>query len=256
MPSATAPGLTKNRPFVFRVCFDDAAQARVAARQAYRRLHRRRAAVLIDILQDYSVRLARHFSREFRRLGGRVVARAFYQTGEQDFTSPLTAIVQARPDVLFLPDFLPDLAMAVRQARGQRIYGVLLAGDAGHAAELPASAPKTSHGMYLTAHYFPGHKKTRLVREFNKALGLKPPRQANSFHALAADALWLVVDALGRAGRPARPALRRALARTRNFKGLTGRISIGPSGNAGKEVVILVVNKGRFNRVGAIRVGR
>jgi branched-chain amino acid transport system substrate-binding protein len=66
-PSATNPLVTQNRKYAFRTCFIDPFQGIVAARYAYQVLGKRRAAIIIDIAQDYSVGLAKFFEAEFKR---------------------------------------------------------------------------------------------------------------------------------------------------------------------------------------------
>ena len=66
------------------------------------------------------------------------------------------------------------------------------------------------------------------------------------FHVLGADAYLVLIDAIKRAGSTEGPKLRAALASTKGFEGVSGRINIGADGNAVKSAVILQVKDGKF----------
>ena len=116
-PTATNPAVTQGKKFAFRVCFIDPFQGQVAARYAYNQLKARRAALLIDVAQDYCVGLGQYFIREFRRLGGKIVAVAKCNTRDQDFSAQLGTIKAARPDILYLPNYYTEDALVARQAK-------------------------------------------------------------------------------------------------------------------------------------------
>jgi branched-chain amino acid transport system substrate-binding protein len=72
-PTATDPRVVQNKKFMFRVCFTDSFQGEVAAKYVFNNLKARKAAMLIDQAQDYSVDLGKIFAKSFTRLGGTVV---------------------------------------------------------------------------------------------------------------------------------------------------------------------------------------
>ena len=105
-PTATDPRLTQNKKYIFRVCFIDPFQGEIAARYAYDTLKARKAAILIDVAQDYCVDLANEFKKNFTRKGGKVIQTTYCQSGDQDFTAQLSAIMAAKPDLLYLPNYI------------------------------------------------------------------------------------------------------------------------------------------------------
>ena len=64
--------------------------------------------------------------------------------------------------------------------------------------------------------------------------------------ALAYDAVWLVADALKRAGSVEPAALRDALSTTSDFTGATGTITMGDDRNPKKPAVVIRVQDGKF----------
>jgi branched-chain amino acid transport system substrate-binding protein len=64
--------------------------------------------------------------------------------------------------------------------------------------------------------------------------------------ALGYDTAGILADALGRAGVTSGPALRDAIAATKNFDGVTGKISMDEQRNARKDAVVLKIEGGKF----------
>ncbi len=256
-PSATNAIVTQGRKYVFRVCFIDPFQGQVAARHAYQNLGARRAAVLIDISQDYAVGLAAFFKREFQRLGGQVVAEAKCSTGDQDFSAQLGAIKAANPDIIYLPNYYAEDALVARQARELGLKQALLSGDGADAPELLKIGGAAVEGLSFTAHFHKQGAKSPLAQDFLARYAAEQAaghikEDLTSFHALGAEAYLVLVDAIERAGSTEGPQLRRALASTRDFLGISGRLSIGQDGNAVKSAAILKVQDGKFAYVTTI----
>ncbi|MEM5788527.1 MAG: ABC transporter substrate-binding protein, partial [Syntrophobacteraceae bacterium] len=98
--SCTNPLVTQGKKYIFRVCFIDPFQGAGAATYAFKNMGLKKAALLVDVANDYSVGLASFFTKSYTKLGGEVVANLNYQSGDQDFTAQLTQIISKKPDVL------------------------------------------------------------------------------------------------------------------------------------------------------------
>ncbi|MEW6327760.1 MAG: ABC transporter substrate-binding protein [Thermodesulfobacteriota bacterium] len=244
-PTATLPLVTQNKKYVFRVCFIDSFQGEAAARFAYRNLRARRVAVIVDRAQDYCVGLASYFKRAFTHLGGKVVSMAYCQTGDQDFSAQLTSILASQPGLLYLPNYYTEDALIVRQAQELGLNVPVLSADGAQAPELIKIGGKAVEGLYLLAHFAPEGATTPLAKEFMESFK-KSREETSGFHALGADAYFVLLDAIKRAGCTNGDAVRTALASTRGFGGVSGVITIGPDGNAVKSAVILQVRGGQF----------
>ena len=252
-PSATNPMVTQNKKWVFRTCFIDPFQGLVAARYAYNVLKARKAAVIIDIAQDYSVALAKYFTKEFTRLGGKVVIRTFCQSGDQDFTAQISAILPKKPDVLYLPNYYTEDALISIQAKQLKLDVPILSGDGAQAPDLIKIGKKAVEGFMLTGHFHPKGATTGMGKKFINAFKKKYPKKTmTAFHALGADALYVLVDALKRAGSTDPKKLRQAISATRGFQGVSGVISIDKNGNAVKSAVILKVKNGKFHYLATV----
>jgi branched-chain amino acid transport system substrate-binding protein len=251
-PAATNPRVTRVGDEIFRVCFVDDFQGRVIAAFARRRLGLRRAALLVDSSAPYSVGLADAFARTFTALGGEIVASQNYLGSEADFRAQLTAIRAARPDALFLPGYYVAAGLVARQARELGMGVTLLGGDGFEAPQLLEIGGDALEGTYYSTHFAvenAGEASHRFVEAFRGRFGAAP----NGLAALTYDAVRLVADAVRRAGSTDRAAVRRALAATRGFAGVTGLTTINAQRDADKDAAIITIRNGRPAFVEAIR---
>lgn len=241
-PTATSPIVTQGKRYVFRVCFIDTDQGRVAAKLALDKLKAKTAAVIYDVSQDYSVSLAAFFKKEFTKGGGKIVAETKFRSGDRDFNPQVSTMKAAEPDVVYAPVYYTECALIARQAREIGFRGPIVGGDGVQAPELIELGGKSVEDVYFTAHFHPDMITTDRGRKFREMLG----SDENAFTAIAADAYFILVDAIKRAGSTDSAKIRDALASTRNFDGVTGRISLKPDGNAVKDMVINQVKDGKF----------
>ncbi len=245
-PSATNPLVNQGKQFAFRACFIDPFQGEIAARFARNELKAQTAAVIIDIAQDYCVGLGNFFVKEFVKLGGKVVSTTYIQTGDQDFSAQLSAVQAAKPDVIYAPNYYTEDALMAKQARDLGIKVPILTGDGAQADTLLQVGGSAVEEMYFTGHFHKEAAGSQRAKEYIRRFEEKYKKDADAFGALGADAYFLLVDAIRRAGSTDGVAVRDALAATRNFEGVSGLISMGENGNPIKSMVINKVQNGKF----------
>ncbi len=245
-PTATSPLVTQGKKYAFRACFIDPFQGEVAARFAIKELKARTASLIIDHSQDYSVGLGNFFEKEFEKLGGKIVSKTFIQTGDQDFSAQLSSIAANQAQLIYAPIYYTEDALMARQARDLGIKTPIMTGDGAQADQLIEIGGKAVEGMYLTGHFHKDASATERAKEFSKLYEAKYKEDVNAFTALGADAYLLLVDAINRAGSTEGPKVRDALAGTKDFKGVSGSLTMGPDGNPEKSMVINKVENGKF----------
>lgn len=250
-PSSTNPEVTRKGEYIFRICFTDDFQGEVMARFARKKLGLRRVAILYDVKNDYSVGLKTFFAKTFRQLGGRIVSEQAYSELDKDFKAQLTSIKARNPQAIFIPGYYTEVGLIARQARELGMNQALLGGDGWDFPELMGIAGRAAEGCYFSTHFSlddPSPKVQRFVKDYRKRTGKDPDAMA----ALGYDAAKVMADAIRRAGKLDGKAIRDALARTRNFPGITGSITIDESRNARKPAVILQIVGSKRKLVGTI----
>jgi branched-chain amino acid transport system substrate-binding protein len=241
-PSSTNPKVTKDgtrtRPYVFRVCFIDPFQGTVMAKFARDTLKISRVAVLRDVGNDYSVGLANFFSAKFKELGGEIVADESFKNDDTDFKSALTAIRGRNPEAIYVPGYYTAVALIARQARELGMKQPLMGGDGWDSSKLYEIAQGALDGSYFSNHYShenPAPVIQEFVRRYKERFGEVPDGLA----AMGYDAARVAIDAMLRAPDLSGAAIRDAIEQTKDFDGVTGRISIDADHNAVKAAVVL-----------------
>jgi branched-chain amino acid transport system substrate-binding protein len=197
------------------------------------------------------VGLATAFRQAFEKEGGRVVGEMKYTEGDGDFSAQLTAIGALHPDVLFVPGYYTDAGLVARQAKSLGVTATLLGADGWDSPKLVEIGGPAVEGSYLSNHYSvddPSPAVRRFVDAYHQRYGADP----DSIAALSYDAVRLLADAIRRAGSTEGKRIRDALADTKDFEGVTGRITMDADRNPIKPAVILQVEKGRFRFVTSI----
>lgn len=247
--SPTNPLVTLNNDYYFRVCFIDPFQGTVMANYAVNELGAKTAAIIQDVTQDYSVGLSKYFEDAFKELTGdenSIVAKASYNTGDQDFTAQLTNVSSANPDVIFAPGNYGESALLIKQARDQGITTPILGGDTWESPEFLSIGGDAVEGAVFSTHFTAEAPVTEVSEEFLAKYEEKFNKAANAFAALGYDAYMVILDAIERAGAATPEAIRDALSETEDFTGATGHITLDENGDAVKSAIIKKVENGDF----------
>jgi len=239
-PCATNPRVTKEGDYIFRVCFTDEFQGYAGAVLAYQKLGANRAAVLLDQSSDYSKGLSDAFSSWFQKFDGTIVTEESYVQKDTDFRPQLTNIKRLGADVIYVPGYYKEVGLIVKQARELGITQPLLGGDGWDSPKVVEVAGEAARDCYYTSHYSPDDERAaEFVAAFKAEYGMVP----DSLAALGYDAVGVVADAIGRAGKTDPKAIREALAATKDFKGVTGDITMDAERNPPKPGVVLAIRQ-------------
>jgi branched-chain amino acid transport system substrate-binding protein len=243
-PASTNPKVTAVGDFIFRVCFIDPFQGSTMAKFAADSLHAKTAAILRDVKNDYSVGLADFFREEFTRRGGKILNDVSYSEGDIDFKAQLTAIRGVKPDVVFVPGYYTEVGLIARQARELGITVPLLGGDGWDSPRTVEIGGSAVNGCYFSNHYAaddPNPVAQQFIEKFRKQNSEVPDAMA----VLGYDATQVLADAIKRAGTTEGKKLRDAIAATKDFPGVSGKITIDPQRNARKSIVVLKIDGGK-----------
>ncbi|MBJ6761221.1 ABC transporter substrate-binding protein [Myxococcaceae bacterium JPH2] len=243
-PTSTSPEVTKKGDFIFRVCFIDPFQGLVMAKFARENLKLDKVAVLTDNKSAFSVGLADVFNQKFKDFGGEVTGNKSYSKGDTDFRAQLTALKKVKPQAVFVPGYYTDVGIIARQAREIGLTVPLLGGDGWDSDKLFELGGSALEGSYFSNHYSPDNPDPRIqdfLKKYKQAYGSVP----DSVAVLAYDAARLLVDGMRRAPDLSGPAIRDAIAATKNFPGVAGTVNLDANRDAVKEAVVLKVANGK-----------
>lgn len=240
--TATSPQVTENHNFVFRIGFSDTAQAAALAAFASHDLNKSRVAVLYDNTDTYSNGIARRFEIEFEALGGDVVAMVASTAGNQDLATQVAAIVEAAPEMIFIPTNYPaDVIFQAGQLRKAGFTGTLLGSDGWDAptlVKLPAF-----DGSYSTATYSPvvtTPQNRIFIKSYQEIYGITPNDAAGTTY----DALGLIIAAIEHKQSFNPQAIRDGLMELSRYEGISGVIDYVENGDPVKPIMLLYFNEG------------
>jgi len=253
--SCTNPLVTQGKKYIFRVCFIDPLQGAGAATYAFKTLGLKKAAMLVDVANDYSVGLASFFAKSYTKLGGEVVSNLNYQSGDQDFTAQLTEIISKKPDVLFIPSYFAEGAIIMKQVKELGGTFKIMGGDAMDNPKITEIGGAAVEGfIHTTFPYDPSMKDMNPVAQkfTDNWKKLHPDKDPNVNAALGYDAYMIVLDAIKRAGKADPAGITKAMGETKGFEGVTGSTTINASHDAEKPVGLVTIKDGKKTYVGSI----
>ncbi len=242
-PTATNEKVTQVGDYVFRSCFIDSFQGTIAAKYAANELKAAKAAIIFDVGSDYSKGLAENFTAVFEQGGGKIVAAEAHPSGATDFKAQLTKIVQAKPEVLYVPDFYNDVGLIAKQARELGFKGAMVGVDGWDSPELVKIAGDAIEGGVFTNHYSKDDSRP-VVQDFVKRYQEKYKSDPDALAALAYDGANILFDAIKRAGKTDAAAIRDALQAT-DSDGVIGKITYDANRNPIKSAVIVEIKDGK-----------
>ncbi|RME98072.1 MAG: branched-chain amino acid ABC transporter substrate-binding protein [Chloroflexi bacterium] len=257
--SCTAPALTaesSHLPAFLRVAPNDKVQGRVMAEYVYNELGARKAATIHDG-SPYAEQLQQVFADTFAELGGEITAQEAVNVGDTDMRPVLTSIAAGSPDIIYYPIFIAEGGFVTTQAREVAgLENVILSGAEGmKAADFLEVAGKAAEGMILSGPdlNFTGDRYDKFLQAYKEISG--ESEALAPFHAHTYDAANILLDAIANVAQKdadgnlliGRQALRDAIYATKNFDGITGKLSCDANGDcADPRISISEVQGGEF----------
>ncbi len=246
-PASTNDKVTLEGDMIFRACFTDSFQGPVNAQFLYDNLKARKVAVMYDQSQAYSTGLKDEFIKAFTEMGGQVLTVQSYKSGDSEYTAQLTTIRDAKPDAVFLPAYYAELGPISRKAKELGLNIPFTGGDGWDSPETLKFADSLQ-GWYYSNHYSDEDSRPE-VKEFIARYKAKWGEEPGAMAVLGYDAANILMEALDRAPNTSGKALAAEIAKTKDFKGITGTITLDKNRNASKPAVILGMKNGAWKFV-------
>ncbi|NQU03219.1 MAG: ABC transporter substrate-binding protein [Syntrophaceae bacterium] len=245
-PIVTYPLATQNNKYTFRVCATDSLEAKAAAALAYEIHGAKKAAIMIDISQDYAFNISNIFVKNFIERGGRIISATYCQPEDKALTEQISAIIAAKPDILYLPNYPDEVVLACKSAIESNLSVPILSSSKAQTSELIKKGENFVEGVIVPGHFAREAVTTDIAKQFIETYEKATGDRVTAIHALSADSYFLLLDAIERAKSFRGYDIRKALSKTKNFKAVSGTISMDSNGNAVKEVVFNQVKGGNL----------
>ncbi|MCH1625023.1 ABC transporter substrate-binding protein [Fredinandcohnia quinoae] len=243
-PTGMDASLT-SQEYVFRTTFIDSYQGPAAANFASQDLSLKNAVILIDNASDYSKNLAESFKNAFEENGGKVVSEEEYSSGDTDFAAILANVQSANPEFLYVPGHYEEVGLILKQARELGLKIPFIGGDGWDSAELGnISGKQMLTNAFITTHYTSKDKDKAVATFVRKFKEKNTGQVANTYSALGYDTVFLLADAIKRAGSADPEKIQEALAATDGLALITGTLTFDADRNPLKSITIIEYKDG------------
>ena len=241
-PSASHKDVTAAGDYVFRTTPSDALQSDVAGHYFFEVLGYKNIGILYAT-NDYSQGLANGVKEIYNELGGKVVAEETFMVGDKDFRTQLTQIASKNPDAIYIPDYTVEMAQILEQAAQLGIKVPFLSGDGFNDPMIYQLAGAYTNGVVYTGSA--QAKASSLLSDFQAAYrAAYNGDEPDTFATNAYDAMYILADAIKRAGSADRSAIRDQVAATKDFQGANGTLNFAANGDlVASQGVYLVENE-------------
>ncbi|MBK8550869.1 MAG: ABC transporter substrate-binding protein [Ignavibacteria bacterium] len=245
-PASTNPEVTTIGDYIFRVCFIDPFQATVMSKFAINSMKVTKIALLIDQKNAYSTGLADNFRQVYTSMGGQIVEEQKYSAGDKDFKAQLTAIKATNPEAIFIPGYYTDVNLISIQAREIGLTCPLFGSDGWESEKLTEGKAKDAlEGSFFSTHVSADDPSPK-IQDYIKKYKSKYNKEPDAMSFLAYDAGMILFDAIKKANSTEGEKIKNELAKTKDFPGVTGIITINQQRNAVKPAVVLEIKDGKF----------
>ncbi|MEO8281234.1 MAG: branched-chain amino acid ABC transporter substrate-binding protein [Ideonella sp.] len=255
-PSATNPKYTRNGyKTAFRLVADDAQLGGTLGRYAVKDMKGKSVAV-VDDRTAYGQGVAEEFSKSVKAAGGKVVDSQFTTDKATDFTAILTAIKAKKPDIVFFGGMDAVAGPMLRQMKQLGVKAKFMGGDGICSGELPklaAGAMDDGQVVCAEAGGVDGSQKPALDK-FKADFKTKFGADVQIYAPYVYDAVNVMVAAMVKAGSAEPAKYLPVLAKTKDYKGVTGNISFDEKGDIKNGALTLYTYKdGKREQIAVVR---
>jgi len=229
-PVSTSPKVTQSgNKWIFRVAISDRHHAAIVPPFLAGALKVKKAAI-IHVNDDFGQGGSKLLQEAAAKAGVQIVAVDSYLGDAKDFTAQLSKAKAAGAEALILWSRQADGALIIRQAHHLGMKMPIMGGDAFSSPLLVKLGGDDVEGVYFTTSFLPSPEQARAF-EFDKRFKAKFNRDPDFAAAQAYDAAGILAEAIKRAGSLDRGRIRDEIARTRDYPGVIGTISLDATGD-------------------------
>lgn len=240
---ATNAKVTQIGPTIFRNCFIDPFQGKMAAQFASEKGFTS-AAIIYAKDDDYSNGLKDAFIESAEALGIEIAYEGECTTTDTDFTAQATQAVASGADFVFYPCFLDTVPLLVQQVRDAGFEGAIMGGDGWDGSDT-TGLEDYFENCYFTNHYS-SEDTAPAVQEFvSKYTEKYGTESLNACAALYYDAMYMLVHAAENGGGSDTESLVKGMTEMK-FSGVAGDIYLDENGDAIKPVVVNTYEDGQI----------
>lgn len=247
-PASTNPKLTEQGfTDIFRTIGRDDEEGGFTASVIVKKLHDTRVALIHDN-STYGKGLAEQTRDALAKYPGvKVVYFNAITPGSKDYTSVLTSVRDAKPQVTYFTGYYSDGGLLLKQFKQLNVPGTFMAGDANNDPTFLKLAGADGKYAYITTAPIPQlvPSAANFVKEYTATYHTGP----GAYSAYAYDATNVILSAIKTAKSTSASAIVTALHKTKNFPGVTGSVTFNKIGDRVQiQYIVITIRNGQFVR--------
>jgi len=246
-PASTADELTQQGfPEVFRAVLRNSDQGPAAAVFAQEKLGAKSFAV-VDDKTAFGKGLALAFKEKALEIGLQLVAEEAFNVGDKDFSTLVTKLKAAKPDVVYAGCMFPEGALLIRQGKTRGLEARFISGDGFFAPKLMEIGGSSVEGTIVSFPAPPGEEMAA-AQSFLKRYQEKYGENVKTYAPLAYDAAMIVAQGVRLANSTVRADIVNAIHR-KDFRwtGIAGEYVFDEKGDKSNNIpYFYIVQDGRF----------
>lgn len=248
LPGSSGSNVPAVGDYIFLITVPNPFQGKVMATFAMdpEELGANTAATIYEEGDAYSTDLVQAFETAFKELNGEIVHSGSYAPGEMSFTTLLSDIQNATPDVIFCPGHQPEVPLLINEVRQLGINTTFLGGSAWDDRARFLGVLEDS--AVLDGSYYPTNFSVATqdadVQEFVQGYMELYDSPPDGIAASGYDAMRLLARAIETAGSLDQAAVRNAFAEIKDYKGATSISHYDANRHPVKSLAIQTIQNG------------
>jgi len=245
-PTASATDLTNAGDYIFRIYPSDSYDGVYLANYAWEKLKAKTVSVIyIQVSSIAAVSLV--FEKKFESFGGKLLSTESYREGDTDLKSQLIKANSLNPDLIFIPGYLREMALLLKQAKELGIKKTFLSISTFYDTKILEIAGNAAEGVLFSS---PAFDTGSDIPEMSKFVSLFKTRYDNQTPDILAgygfDVINIAAYAITIAEEITAENIKASLYQMKTYPGVTGMTSFDSNGDVIKELKIMQVKNGKF----------
>jgi len=246
-PCSSAQSIVEQgNEFIFRTTATDTTHIKTLFKYFKEKINGQKVAVLYES-SDFGTGAFGIIQELAPEYGIDVAANEMYNSGEKDFSVHLTKLKQAEPDAIILWGYYTEAALICKQAKQNGIE-VPLIGTGFNSPKLVELGGDAVNGLIFTTAFTEANPDEK-VQAFDKKYKEIYQQSYDQNAPQAYDSVYLLADAIKRAGSLDGQAIRDALLATKDFEGAAGVYNFASNGEMIKDLMVVQIVDGKHTIV-------
>jgi branched-chain amino acid transport system substrate-binding protein len=244
---ATGTGVVELGDYVFRNTLLDSVAVPALVDYFTTSMNYKKVAIVTSVDNDFSVGLTQVFKDAIKSKDIQIVADEKIKDGDKDFSGQVTNIKAKNPDLIFFSAYYTEGALFMKEVRKQGLKVNMFGGDGLYSPTLIELGGQALEGSMVYVGFSPEQPTPETAKFIDDFKAKNNGQTPGLFEAQGYDAVQMLADSMKRANSTDPKVFKDELAKTKDFKGVSGTVTVRDNREPLKSpVYLLEVKDGKF----------